>query len=86
MPPMATSGPAPATSGSAAPGDGRHFGRCHSLGVIGRMEKTVIDCPDPLELAHFYCRVLGMRVNENIGGWVVIGSEPGLRQLAFQRA
>lgn len=27
-----------------------------------------------------------MRINEDIGGWVVIGSGPGLRQLAFQRA
>lgn len=27
-----------------------------------------------------------MRVNEDIGDWVVIGLEPGLRQLAFQRA
>lgn len=27
-----------------------------------------------------------MRVNEDIGNWVVIGLEPGLRQLAFQRA
>jgi hypothetical protein len=26
-----------------------------------------------------------MKVNENIDSWVVIGSEPGLRQLAFQR-
>jgi Glyoxalase-like domain len=26
-----------------------------------------------------------MRVNEDIDGWVVIGSQPGLRQLAFQR-
>jgi Glyoxalase-like domain len=26
-----------------------------------------------------------MRINEDIDGWVVIGSEPGLRQLAFQR-
>ena len=25
-----------------------------------------------------------MRVNEDIDGWVVIGSEPGLRELAFQ--
>ena len=45
----------------------------------------MIDCRDPLDLARFYCRVLGMRVNENIDGWVVIGSEPGLRELAFQR-
>jgi catechol 2,3-dioxygenase-like lactoylglutathione lyase family enzyme len=54
--------------------------------VIGRYEKTVIDCPDPRALAKFYCQVLGMRVNEDIDGWVVIGSEPGLRELAFQRA
>jgi catechol 2,3-dioxygenase-like lactoylglutathione lyase family enzyme len=46
----------------------------------------VIDCPDPRALAQFYCQVLGMAVNEDIDGWVVIGAEPGLRQLAFQRA
>ncbi len=45
----------------------------------------MIDCPDPRALAKFYCQVLGMRVNEDIDGWVVIGSKPGLRQLAFQR-
>lgn len=54
-------------------------------GVIGRFEKAVIDCADPRALADFYCQVLGMRVNEDTGGWVVIGFEPGLRQLAFQR-
>lgn len=53
--------------------------------MIGRLEKTVIDCPDPRALAEFYCQVLGMSVNEDIDGRVVIGSEPGLRQLAFQR-
>jgi catechol 2,3-dioxygenase-like lactoylglutathione lyase family enzyme len=52
-------------------------------GVIGRLEKTVIDCPDPRALAEFYCQVLGVRVNEDIDGWVVIGLEPGLRQLAL---
>jgi catechol 2,3-dioxygenase-like lactoylglutathione lyase family enzyme len=45
----------------------------------------VIDCPDPRALAEFYCQVLGMKINEDIDGWVVIGLEPGLRQLAFQR-
>jgi catechol 2,3-dioxygenase-like lactoylglutathione lyase family enzyme len=54
--------------------------------MIGRLEKTVIDCPEPRALAQFYCQVLGMRVNEDLGHWVVIGSGPGLRQLAFQRA
>jgi catechol 2,3-dioxygenase-like lactoylglutathione lyase family enzyme len=46
----------------------------------------VIDCPDPRALADFYCQVLGMRINEDIDGSVVIGCGPGLRQLAFQRA
>ena len=54
-------------------------------GVIGRFEEAVIDCPAPRALADFYCQVLGMRVTEDTGGWVVIGSEPRLRQLAFQR-
>jgi catechol 2,3-dioxygenase-like lactoylglutathione lyase family enzyme len=44
--------------------------------VIGRLEKTVIDCPDPRALAQFYCQVLGMKVIEDIDGWVVIGAEP----------
>jgi catechol 2,3-dioxygenase-like lactoylglutathione lyase family enzyme len=57
----------------------------HAFGVIGRIEKTVIDCPDPRALAEFYCQVLAMTVNEDIERWVVIGSEPGLRQLAFQQ-
>jgi catechol 2,3-dioxygenase-like lactoylglutathione lyase family enzyme len=54
--------------------------------MIGRLEKTVLDCPDPQALAAFYAEVLGMRVNEDDdGGWVVIGREPGMRELAFQR-
>lgn len=53
--------------------------------MIGRLEKTVLDCPDPRALAAFYAELLGMRVNEDSGDWVVIGSEPGARQLAFQR-
>jgi catechol 2,3-dioxygenase-like lactoylglutathione lyase family enzyme len=54
-------------------------------GMIGRLEKTVLDCPDPRALAAFYAEVLGMRVNEDSEDWVVIGSEPGARELAFQR-
>ncbi|SEN98021.1 Catechol 2,3-dioxygenase [Actinacidiphila rubida] len=53
--------------------------------MIGRLEKTVFDCPDPRALAAFYAAVLGMRVNEDSDDWVVIGVEPGARQLAFQR-
>jgi len=57
----------------------------HAAGVIGHLEKTVIDCPDLRALAEFYCQVLGMRVNEDMDGWVVIGTEPGMRQLALQQ-
>jgi catechol 2,3-dioxygenase-like lactoylglutathione lyase family enzyme len=53
--------------------------------MIGRLEKTVFDCPDPRALAAFYAAILGMRVNEDSEDWVVIGAEPGARQLAFQR-
>ena len=54
--------------------------------MIGRLEKTVLDCPDPRALAAFYAEVLGMQVNEDSGDWVVIGRVPGARELAFQRA
>ncbi len=54
--------------------------------MIGHLEKTVLDCPDPRALATFYGAILGMRINEDLGDWVVIGSRPGARQLAFQRA
>jgi catechol 2,3-dioxygenase-like lactoylglutathione lyase family enzyme len=55
--------------------------------AIGRLEKTVLDCPDPRALAAFYGEILGMRVMEDTDGdWVVIGRQPGYRELAFQRA
>jgi hypothetical protein len=54
--------------------------------MIGRLEKTVIDSPSPRHLAAFYCQVLGMTVNEDSDDWVVIGTEPDRRDLAFQRA
>jgi catechol 2,3-dioxygenase-like lactoylglutathione lyase family enzyme len=54
--------------------------------MIGWLEKTVLDCPDPRALADFYAGLLGMRVNEDGDDWVVIGLRPGDRQLAFQRA
>jgi catechol 2,3-dioxygenase-like lactoylglutathione lyase family enzyme len=39
------------------------------LPVIGRVEKTVLDCADPQALAAFYARLLGFRVNEDDGHW-----------------
>lgn len=52
--------------------------------MIGRLEKTVLDCPEPRAVAAFYAVVLRMRINEDSDDWVVIGTEPGQRQLAFQ--
>jgi catechol 2,3-dioxygenase-like lactoylglutathione lyase family enzyme len=54
--------------------------------MIGRLEKVVIDCPEPRALAAFYAELLGMRVNEDSDDWVVIGRVLGARELAFQRA
>jgi catechol 2,3-dioxygenase-like lactoylglutathione lyase family enzyme len=54
--------------------------------MIGRLEKTVVDCPDPRALAAFYAEVLSMRVIEDSEDWVAIGFEPYDRRLAFQRA
>ena len=56
--------------------------------MIGRLEKTVLDCPDPRALAGFYAELLGMRINEDDGdgAWVVICRAAGWRELAFQRA
>jgi len=54
--------------------------------MLGRLEKPVFDCPDPQALARFYAAVLGMRINEDSADWVVIGSVPGARELAFQRS
>jgi catechol 2,3-dioxygenase-like lactoylglutathione lyase family enzyme len=54
--------------------------------MIGRLEKTVLDCPDPRPLALFYAAILGMRITEDSDDWVVIGRTAGARELAFQRA
>jgi catechol 2,3-dioxygenase-like lactoylglutathione lyase family enzyme len=52
--------------------------------MIGRYEHAVIDCPDPPALAYFYEQLLGMRVDRDEDGWVVIADDAGHR-LAFQR-
>jgi len=53
--------------------------------MAARLEKTVVECPEPLALAGFYADLLGMQVLEERDDWVVIGHEPGMRELAFQR-
>jgi catechol 2,3-dioxygenase-like lactoylglutathione lyase family enzyme len=51
-----------------------------------RLEKPVLDCPDPQSLSRFYAELLGMRAFEDSAEWVVIGREPGMRELAFQKS
>lgn len=53
--------------------------------MIGQLEKTVFDCPDPRALAAFYAKVLGMQVLEDDPDWVVIGRDQHMRELAFQK-
>jgi catechol 2,3-dioxygenase-like lactoylglutathione lyase family enzyme len=53
--------------------------------MIGRYEHAVIDCPDPRALAEFYMRLLGMRVERDEDGWVVIRDDADHHRLAFQR-
>jgi catechol 2,3-dioxygenase-like lactoylglutathione lyase family enzyme len=53
--------------------------------MIGHLEKTVFDCPDPRRLAHFYAEILGMQVIEDEPSWVVIGRQEHMRELAFQK-
>jgi catechol 2,3-dioxygenase-like lactoylglutathione lyase family enzyme len=51
-----------------------------------QLEKPVIDCPNPRVLAAFYAELLGMHVVEDSVEWVVLGRQPGMRELAFQKA
>jgi len=52
---------------------------------VGRLGATSIDCPDPAELADFYCGLLGMRrlVESPDGG--VIAITDGAQTLAMMR-
>ncbi|WP_374970366.1 VOC family protein [Terrabacter sp. BE26] len=50
-----------------------------------QLEKPVIDCPDPRQLAAFYARLLRLRILENAPDWLVLGRRTGMRELAFQR-
>jgi catechol 2,3-dioxygenase-like lactoylglutathione lyase family enzyme len=54
-------------------------------GPVGRLAATSIDCPDPAELADFYCALLGMRrlVESPDGGVVAITD--GAQTLAMMR-
>lgn len=49
---------------------------------IARLRSVVLDCPDPLALAEFYCAVLGGQVTSVESDWVVVVVDR--LRLAFQ--
>lgn len=54
--------------------------------MIGRYEHVVIDAPDPRALAGFYMQLLGMEIEREQDGWVVIRDADDRHRIAFQRA
>ncbi|GHH86003.1 glyoxalase [Streptomyces sulfonofaciens] len=50
-----------------------------------RVRTTVIDCPSPHALAHFYQRLLGGRIAEQSERWVELHMD-GVPHLSFQLA
>jgi catechol 2,3-dioxygenase-like lactoylglutathione lyase family enzyme len=59
-----------------------------TMSGIGRLRQVVLDCPDTLALAEFYCALLGWEIRnvelDADDGWVSIG-EGSHPQLCFQR-
>ncbi|WP_326599576.1 VOC family protein [Streptomyces sp. NBC_01803] len=53
--------------------------------MIATLQCTVVDCPDPATLGHFYREILGGELDEGDPTWVTLTSPQGFR-LAFQRA
>jgi catechol-2,3-dioxygenase len=45
--------------------------------MIGRLNCPVLDCPQPAELAGFYCELLGATVVRNDPDWVTIKDARG---------
>jgi catechol 2,3-dioxygenase-like lactoylglutathione lyase family enzyme len=53
--------------------------------MIGRLNCPVLDCPEPAELARFYCALLGATVVRDDPDWVTIKDGDG-RLVCFQRS
>jgi catechol-2,3-dioxygenase len=53
--------------------------------MIGKLEGTILDCPDPAALATFYSAVLGLPIVRADDNWVTIGGN-GQPQVSFQQA
>jgi hypothetical protein len=53
--------------------------------MIGRLNCPVLDCPEPAELARFYCELLGATVVRDDPDWVTIRDADG-RLVSFQQS
>jgi catechol 2,3-dioxygenase-like lactoylglutathione lyase family enzyme len=54
--------------------------------MIGRLHHVAIDCPDPMALAQFYSKLLGLPVTYVSDDWVVIAERENTSGIAFQLA
>jgi len=54
--------------------------------MIGRLHHTILDCPDPLELATFYSEMLGLPITWQEPDFAVVSANDTTSGLAFQRA
>ncbi|MFC8078503.1 VOC family protein [Streptomyces sp. NPDC057307] len=53
--------------------------------MIGHLFSTVIDCPDPSELADFYGKLLSLPRLEDTGEFVMLGTTPPTHVVTFQK-
>jgi catechol 2,3-dioxygenase-like lactoylglutathione lyase family enzyme len=53
---------------------------------IGRLHHVIFDCPDPLKLATFYSRLLGMPITYADDDFVVVADSDRASGIAFQRS
>ena len=51
---------------------------------IGRLHHVILDCPDPMALATFYSRLLGMPITYADEDFVVVATSDRASGLAFQ--
>jgi catechol 2,3-dioxygenase-like lactoylglutathione lyase family enzyme len=53
--------------------------------MIGRLHHTILDCPDPAELAEFYSKLLGLPITYRSPEFAVVARDDTSSGLGFQR-
>ena len=54
--------------------------------MIGRLHHVILDCPDPVRLAHFYSELLDLPVTYADAEFVVVAQSNQHSGIAFQRS